>query len=320
VGPPTTANPTGATLGNYGPAAGSSVINLVPSSATTEYNAAPDLDFYGTHRKTNNAVDAGAVEFAGGTTGSTSSATVSPNPLAFGNWATGTTSNVQNLTVTNTGTAALAGGSFTFGGGTPQPFARVTTGTFPTGAPNCGAGLAVGAACTIKMTFSPATAVAFSRTLTVTYTGATVTPAAVMLSGTGVAARAALSLAPNPLTITLTSLTGCTITFNPPPTCLTATGTVTLTNNAATGGSQVTVTNVATNGGSAFTYFFSNGAAAGTDTCTGAAIAPGASCSVAVRFTNVTSARGANRAGAVTFTDTGSGGSQSGALTGFATP
>jgi hypothetical protein len=39
-----------------------------------------------------------------------------------------------------------------------------------------------------------------------------------------------------------------------------------------------------------------------------------------VRFTNVTSARGANRTGTVTFTDNGTGNTQAGALIGFATP
>jgi hypothetical protein len=64
-GPLALTNPvTNATLGNYGPAAGSSVINLIPSSAST-YTEAPGTDFFGTLRKTNNAVDAGAVEFTG---------------------------------------------------------------------------------------------------------------------------------------------------------------------------------------------------------------------------------------------------------------
>ena len=145
------------------------------------------------------------------------------------------------LTVTNTGNTALAGGTFTFGGGTPQPFTR------PAGAAGgtCGAGLAVGASCTIGVRFAPTTAVAFSRTLTVAYTGATVTPTPVSLTGTGVATRGTVSITPaSPLTITL--LTG----------AIQGTGTVTLTNTTAAGGSSVAVTNVATAGGSIFTYFF----------------------------------------------------------------
>jgi hypothetical protein len=63
-GPLALSNPvSGDALSNYGPAAGSSVINLIPSTATANFAAAPALDFYGNARKGNNAVDAGAVEF-----------------------------------------------------------------------------------------------------------------------------------------------------------------------------------------------------------------------------------------------------------------
>src|SRR6516162_257045 len=61
-GPLTLSNPvTSDPLSNYGPAAGSSVINLILSTAADNYADAPVLDFYGNARKTNNAVDAGAV-------------------------------------------------------------------------------------------------------------------------------------------------------------------------------------------------------------------------------------------------------------------
>lgn len=229
---------------------------------------------------------------------------VSPSPLAFGNWATGTTSNPLALTVTNTGNVSLAGGTFTFGGGTPQPFSR------PGGAAggNCGATLAVGASCTINVQFAPATVTAFSRTLTVAYTGATVTPTPVSLTGTGVATRATVTITPNPFTITL------------PTGTFTGTGTVTLANSAAAGGSQVAITNVAVSGGTLLSYFFNKVLTAGADTCTGTNLAPGASCTVGVRFTNVLSPRGVNRAGTITFTDTATASPQSGALNGHANP
>jgi hypothetical protein len=292
---------SGALLGNYAPASSSSVINYIPSTAAT-YAEAPSLDFYGTERKTNNAVDAGAVEFTG-TAAARLTATVSPSPLAFGNVPSGTTSSALNLTVTNTGNAALAGGTFTFATATPQPFSRVTTGTFPAAAPNCIAALTVGASCTIKVVFAPPTATAFSSTLTVAYTGATVTPATVTLTGTGTT-PATVSI--SPLTITL------------PTGSSTGTGTVTLTNTAPAGGASVQVTNVAVSGGTLATYLFTNGAAAGPDNCTGTTVAPGASCTVSVRFTNIFAARGVNRAGTITFTDTGAGSPQSGPLVGHA--
>jgi hypothetical protein len=260
----------------------------------------------GTVTITGNATVANSpVQLTGTSIAGTHTASISPNSLAFGTWATGTTSTAQSLTVTNTGTTALAGGTFTFGGATPQPFSRLTTGTFPAGAPNCGAGLAVGASCTIKVVFAAPTATAFSRTLTVGYTGATVTPAAVTLTGTGTA-PATVSI--SPLTVTL------------PTGSSTGTGTVTLTNTAAAGGASVQVTNVAVSGGTLLTYVFTNGPLAGPDTCTGATVAPGASCSVSVRFTNLRSARGANRTGTITFTDSATGSPQSSALIGFATP
>jgi hypothetical protein len=232
---------------------------------------------------------------------------------AFGNFLTGTTSGPLFLTVTNTGNVGLAGGTFALGGGTPQPFTRLTTGTFPATAPNCAATLAVGAACSIKLQFAaPATPTSFSRTLTVAYTGATVTPTPVPLTASSVTTRGTVSITPNPLTITLPSGV-----LN-----VTGTGTVTLTNTQAASGTNVTVTSVAASGGTGVTYFFNLVASA--DTCSGTNLAPGASCTVGVRFTNVTSARGPNRAGTITFTDTAAGtptnGVQTGALIGIATP
>jgi hypothetical protein len=58
------ASTTGTPLGNYAPAALSPVIGYItPTNSATTYAAAPTTDFFGTSRKTNNAVDVGAVEF-----------------------------------------------------------------------------------------------------------------------------------------------------------------------------------------------------------------------------------------------------------------
>jgi hypothetical protein len=262
---------------------------------------------------TGNATVTGSpVSLTGTGVAATYTATVSPSPLAFGNWAAGTTSSVMNLTVANTGNSQLTGLTYTFGGGTPQPFSRVTGGTFPAGVPNCGANLNVGASCTVKVQFLPATAVAFSRTMTLASTAAgTLTSTAATLTGTGVAARSAVSISAP----TITLLTG----------AATGTGLVTFTNNGAAGSSQVNVTNIAVSGGSPVTYLFNVGALlAGPDTCTGVPLAPGASCTVTVRFTNANllggAPRGFNRTGTITFTDTGLASPQSTALTGFATP
>jgi hypothetical protein len=257
-------------------------------------------------------VTSSPVSLTGSSQAPTFIATVTPGSLAFGNWATGTASSTQNITITNTGNSPLAGLAVN---GIAAPFSRVTTGTFPAGAGNCGTTLAVAAVCTVKVRYSPTTATTSTGTVTITATGATVTPSTVSLSGTGVAARSAVSIsAPTP-TITLPSGV-----LN-----VTGTGLVTFTNNAAAGGSQVNVTNIAVTGGSPTTFFFNVGALAGPDNCTGVALAPGASCTVTVRFTNVTSTRGTSRTGTITFTDTGvpvpvNTTGQAATLTGLATP
>jgi hypothetical protein len=105
---------TGTVLGNYSPAAGSSVINLIPSSAGSAYTLAPTYDFFGNARKTNNAVDAGAVEF-GATAGGGGGAGATLSPASWNTSCTGSTGcnilngPVQTFTLTNTGTGNITG-------------------------------------------------------------------------------------------------------------------------------------------------------------------------------------------------------------------
>jgi hypothetical protein len=166
-------------------------------------------------------------------------ASVTPTSLAFGNQARGVASPPQTITVTNTGNVALAGGTFTFGGGTPQPYTR------PGGAAGgtCGAALAVGAACTINVVFTPpatsTNGTAFNRNLTVAYTGATVTGSSVSLSGTTEFPGGTLTFA----SATGGTLIGPLLTFSTP---LPDTAVVTV-RNTGTGPLQieaVTITNV----------------------------------------------------------------------------
>jgi hypothetical protein len=244
-------------------------------------------------------------------------ASANASALAFGSWATGTTSAAMTLTVANTGNSALSNLTYTFGGGTPQPYSR------PTGTPGgtCGATLAAGATCTVNVLFVPAAVAPFSLTLTVANAAAPaaqrITAIVVSLTGTGVANRATVSITPSPMTIALNSV----ITDPLDPNDYSKTGLVTLTNTAAAGGSQVSVTGVSvtsTGGPGAFT----NGPLAGPDNCTGAALTPGGSCTVSVRYTVSTTATrgGANGAGTITFTDTATGSSQVGQLAGVLTP
>jgi hypothetical protein len=212
----------------------------------------------------------------------------------------------MNLTVTNTGNSDLTALTYTLSAATP--YTRVTTGTFPAGAPNCGTTLTVGSSCTVKLQFVvPTAGTTFPRTLTIAGANSpAITPNPVQINGTRVASRASVSISAPMIVLPTGASNG--------------TGLVTLTNTAAAGGSQVNTTNVTVSGGSLLTYFFSVGAAAGPNTCTGAALAPGASCTVTVRFTNAGSPRGASRNGTITFTDTGAVSPQSATVTGFATP
>jgi hypothetical protein len=180
-GPLSLTNPvTGATLGNFAlTSATAPAVNYTPSTAGVAYTLAPASDFFGTvNRKANNAVDAGAIEFVAS---ASHAATLTPSPLAFGNVAHGTAS-LLNLTVTNTGTAALNGFGVTGFGGA---FTRITGGAFPPGAPNCTGAVAIGAACTIKVQFLPPATGSYSENITVTFQGATVTPTQLTITGNG---------------------------------------------------------------------------------------------------------------------------------------
>jgi hypothetical protein len=289
-GPLSLVNPsdnTNTILGNY-------TLTANSSAAINRGNAAvaPLYDFFGNLRN-DGQPDIGAVEFKG-TANSVTAFSAYPTSLDFGNWATGT-NHTLTVTVTNYGNVNLLGGTFTIAVGTP--FTR-TGGT-------CAAALNAGASCTINVRFAPTAVGSFSSTLTVHYTGAT--DAVVNLTGTGVSGRATTSISPNPLTITLPS-SGTTLG--------TGTGVVVFTNSAAAGGSSLQITNVAVSGGSLLTYFFN----IANNGCSGATLAPGDSCAVTVRFNNVSSPKGVNRTGTITFTDNGLASPQTGNLVGFYTP
>jgi FG-GAP-like repeat/Abnormal spindle-like microcephaly-assoc'd, ASPM-SPD-2-Hydin len=105
--------------------------------------------------------------------------TLSPASLSFGDQAVGSTSTVQSVTLSNTGTSALTISSITASG----DFAQTNT---------CGTSLAAGASCSISVTFTPTAA--GNRTGAIAITdNANTSPETVSLSGTGVSAAATLS-------------------------------------------------------------------------------------------------------------------------------
>ncbi len=302
-GPLAMTNPvTNATLGNYALTAGSPAINYVtPANSATTYTAAPDTDFFGNARKTNNAVDVGAVEFAGGGGGgATLTASVAPASLAFGNQAIGTASGPRSVTVTNTGTAALAGGTFTFGGGTPQPFSRATL--LQGGPGTCGATLAVGASCTFNVVFTPATGTtngtAFSRTLAVAYTGAVVTGSPVTLTGTGITGGTlTFSSASNGTLATVLGVR--TLTFTIPTPRAAVTSVVTVTNTGA-GSLSMTAEALALNIGGLYSI-------TGTTCSFTALLAPLGTCTITVSYATPVTQPVLPDIGAMTVSNNGTG-------------
>jgi hypothetical protein len=123
----------------------------------------------------------------------TASVTLTPATLSFPNTATGTTSEAQAVTVTNTGTAAVTLKSITVTGTDPTSFVEVNA---------CGTSLAKGAKCTVFVAFKPAAAAAEKATLSVAET--TGTPQTASLSGTGTA-KPSVSLSKTGLTFAATA-------------------------------------------------------------------------------------------------------------------
>ncbi len=108
-------------------------------------------------------------------------ASLSSASLSFGDQLLHTASSAQIVTLSNSGTAALAISSITAAG----DFAETNT---------CGSTLAVGANCAISVIFTPTVTGARTGTLTLTDNAAD-SPQAVALSGTGIAPVASLSSA-----------------------------------------------------------------------------------------------------------------------------
>ena len=181
-------------------------------------------------------------------TGTSPVASLSPTSLAFGNQLVNVTSAARNVTLSNTGAAAMAITGITITGTNANNFANTTT---------CGATLAAGANCTISVTFTPNGGGARTATLSVADDAAG-SPHSVALSGTG----------------TVVSVNPTSLAFGNQRTNTTSGAqNITLSNQGASALTGIAITLTGTNA----TNF------AQTNTC-GTSLAAGASCTISVTF------------------------------------
>jgi Abnormal spindle-like microcephaly-assoc'd, ASPM-SPD-2-Hydin/Right handed beta helix region len=228
----------------------------------------------GTISITDNATGSPQTVSLGGTgIAATPAASLAPTTLNFGNQTIGTASPAQTMKLTN-------------GGGATLHISSVATSGDYSQTNNCGSSLAIGANCTINVTFNPSAA--GSRTGTVSVTDdAAGSPQSATLSGTGVTTAPTAVLSPTSVTYP-GQLVGTTGTAQ----------TVTLTNsgNAVLSISSITAT----------------GDFLQTNNC-GANLAAGGNCTINVSFKP---SQGAARTGMLSVVDNAGGTPQSVALAG----
>jgi len=175
-GPLSLSNPlSGTALANYSPASGSPAIDYVPTASPT-YALAPTTDFFGNPRPDvpGTQIDIGAVEVPGSLN---PDAAVTPTSLAFGSQLINTTSAPpRTVTLSNAGDAAL----------TISRIALSDTVNYTMTNP-CVSPLAVGASCTISVTFHPTTVGLKTASITIASNDPANPTLTVGLTGTGFA-------------------------------------------------------------------------------------------------------------------------------------
>ena len=189
-----------------------------------------------------------AVSLSG--TGTAAAANVSPSSVDFGNQTLSSTGAAQTLTLTNSGNVALNITSIVVAGTNAGDFAQTN---------NCGSSVAVGANCTISVTFAPSASGSRAASLSVT-DDANGSPQTVSLCGTGAAAVANVSPS--------------SLTFGSQSVGITSTAQVVTVNNS--GNAALSVTNIAVSGANASDF-------AQTNSC-GSSVAAGANCTISVTF------------------------------------
>jgi len=200
---------------------------------------------------------------------------VSPTSLTFAGQVIGTNSNAQKVTLTNSLPVALNIASISVTGTNATDFSETN---------NCPSSLAVGASCTIEVTFAPTQIGPRTATITITDNSQD-SPQSVALSGTGVISGWNIILSTKSLTFA-TQLVGTTSPAQ----------SVTLTNY---GSLALLITSINFTGSSP-------GAFVQTNTC-GGLVASGASCTISVTFKPT---QGGTRTAALSITDNAPGSPQ----------
>jgi hypothetical protein len=203
---------------------------------------------------------------------------LSPSSYNFGNQPIGTTSSAASITLTNPGNATLNITSVTIAGTNSGDFAETNT---------CGSSVAVGASCTLSVTFTPTVVGSETATLTISDNAS---PATQTVSLTGTGTGPLVSLSPTSLTFPAQQVGTSSSAQS-----------VTLSN---TGSATLSITSITVSGD------FSQ-----TNTC-GASLAASASCTLSVTFTPTASG---SRSGSLTITDNASPATQTVSLTGTGT-
>ncbi|HKW63310.1 MAG TPA: choice-of-anchor D domain-containing protein [Candidatus Acidoferrum sp.] len=207
-------------------------------------------------------------------TGVAPAVSLSGASLSFGNQPVGTSSGAQNVTLTNSGNAALTISSFAVAGANSGDFSQTNA------CPASPATLAAGANCSISVTFKPTATGARAASVSIT-DNASGSPQSVSLSGTGTAAAPMVMLLPTSLSFGNQRVGTSSAAQN-----------VTLTNS----GNATLTLGIAITGAN-------SGDFSQTNTC-GASITAGANCSISATFKPTATG---NRTASVTITDNASG-------------
>jgi hypothetical protein len=186
------------------------------------------------------------------------------------------------MTLSNPGTAALTITGISVTGANASSFGQSN---------NCGTSLAAGAACTITVTFTPASAAALTAAISVADNAAG-SPQSAVITGTGTAPLIPQAvLSPNPLAFPSTTIN---TSATPLP--------ITLSNQ---GNTPLIITGISVTGTNASSF-------GETNTC-GTTLAAGAACTITVTFTPTSAA---SFTAAISVADNAAGSPQSGVVTG----